>query len=196
MGHDEQLGVGSVRRSYPRLADSGSRDDVARTRPDKGGKKSMVPPLERSGSNPVRARLAQLVAIEQLIADSLDGWADRVREHPEATALVDRLRTISASQQPLEPALDATAGPPGRAGSPVPGVAGGPPRHPTSYGRSGRSLSRRHSPAKPPIRRLGCRLTVILATSWRPVSVNTPPRSSTHAARCPTSWRGNSVELA
>jgi hypothetical protein len=84
----------------------------------------MVPPIERTGSNPVRARLAELVAIERVIADSLDGWADRVHEHPEATALVDRLRAISRSQQPLEPALDATAGPPARAGSPVPGVAG------------------------------------------------------------------------
>ena len=84
----------------------------------------MVPPLERTGSNPVRARLAELVAIEWLIADSLDGWADRVREHPEATALVDRLRTISRSQPPLEPTLDATAERPARADSPVPGVVG------------------------------------------------------------------------
>jgi len=82
----------------------------------------MVPPIERTGSNPVRARLAELVAIEQMIADSLDGWADRVREHPEASSLVDRLRTISGSRQPLEPAPDATAGPPGPAGSPVPGI--------------------------------------------------------------------------
>ena len=74
MGHDEQLGVGVVRRSYPRNADSGSDDDVAMTRSDKGGKKSMVPPFESTGSNPVRARLAELVAIERLIADSLDGW--------------------------------------------------------------------------------------------------------------------------
>ena len=84
----------------------------------------MVPPIDRTSSNPLRARLAELVAIEQVIADSLDRWADRVRGHPEATALVDRLRTIAGSQQPLEPAPDATAGPPGRAGSPVPGVAG------------------------------------------------------------------------
>lgn len=84
----------------------------------------MVPPIEETGSNPVRARLAELVAIERLIADSLDGWADRLREHPEATALVDRLRTISKAQQPLELALDGPAGPPMRAGSPVPGVIG------------------------------------------------------------------------
>ena len=84
-------------------------------------------PPERIGSNPLRERLAELDAIERLIADSLDGWADRFREHPEANALVGRLRTISRSQQPLEPALDATAGPPVRAGSPVPGVAGVPP---------------------------------------------------------------------
>ena len=84
--------------------------------------RAMVPPIARTGSNPVRARLAELVAIEQMIADSLDGWADRVREHPEASALVDRLRTISGSRQPLEPAPDATAGPPGPAGSPVPGI--------------------------------------------------------------------------
>lgn len=87
----------------------------------------MVPPIEGTGSNPLRARLAELVAIEQLIAASLDGWADRLREHPEATACADRLRTILRSRQPLEPAPDATAGPPGPAGSPVLGVDGAPP---------------------------------------------------------------------
>lgn len=71
----------------------------------------------------VTSRLAELVAIERLIADSLDGWADRVREHPEATALVDGLRTLSRSLPPLESALEATAGPPVRARSAVPGVA-------------------------------------------------------------------------
>ena len=84
----------------------------------------MGPPIEGTGSKPVRARIAELVAIEQLIADSLDDWADVVGEHPEATALVDRLRTISRSPEPLEPALDAATGPPMRAGYPVPGVAG------------------------------------------------------------------------
>jgi membrane-associated protease RseP (regulator of RpoE activity) len=86
----------------------------------------MVPPNEETGPDPVRTRLAELAAIERLIAESLDGWADRLREHPEATAVVDRLRTISESRQPLEPALDAVAGvgPAVRAGSPVPGVAG------------------------------------------------------------------------
>jgi PDZ domain-containing protein len=82
----------------------------------------MDPPIGRTGSNPVRARLTELIAIERLIADSLDDWADRVREHPEATALVDRLRTISGSHQPLESVLHATAGLPSR--SPVLGVAG------------------------------------------------------------------------
>jgi hypothetical protein len=84
----------------------------------------VAPPIDKTGPDPVRARLAELVAIERLIAASLDGWADRVREHPEATALVDRLRTISSTRQPLESALDAMAGPPARAGSPMSGVAG------------------------------------------------------------------------
>lgn len=84
----------------------------------------MVPPIEKKGPDPVHARLAELVAIERLIADSLDGWANGVREHPDATVVVDRLRTISRSHQPPEPALDATAGQPVRGGSLVPGVDG------------------------------------------------------------------------
>lgn len=84
----------------------------------------MAPPIQGAGSNPVRARLAELVAIEQLIADSLDRWADRLREHPEATAFVDRVRTVLRSHEPLEPKPEATAATPVPAGSPVPGVAG------------------------------------------------------------------------
>jgi hypothetical protein len=156
----------------------------------------MVPPVERTGSNLLRARLAELVAIEQLIANSLDGWADRVGEHPEATAIVDRLRTISRSWQPLEPAFDATAGPLGRAGSPVPGVAGVSPA------------------ASDVVRQIG---QVALAATFACEAAHQTARLSAdgdmcdlvearlgeyaatlldHAARCPTSWRGNSVELA
>jgi hypothetical protein len=66
--------------------------------------------------------LAELVAIERLIAHSLDDWADRVREHPEAAALVERLRTNSRSQEPVGLALDGTSGRTTQANSAVPGV--------------------------------------------------------------------------
>jgi hypothetical protein len=127
IGHDERLRVGRSEGPVRGTLTPGQRTTQRGRGRTREARKSMVPPIGRTGSNPVRARLAELVAIERLIADSLDGWADRVREHPEATALVDRLRTISRSERPLEPALDATAGPPVRAASPVPGVAGVPP---------------------------------------------------------------------
>ncbi len=71
-----------------------------------------------SGDEAVRGRLADLVAIEARIVDSLDRWGDSVRGHPEAAATIARMRSTARSHRDaLERRLDAISGQEGRRAS-------------------------------------------------------------------------------
>lgn len=67
-------------------------------------------PSTRGGFDAVRDSLAGLLAIEIRIQDSLDDWGDAVRDHPEASGMIGRMRNSTGShREALERTLDATA---------------------------------------------------------------------------------------
>jgi len=67
--------------------------------------------IDNRGSDAVRDRLADLIAIETRIVDSSGRWGEAVHDHPEAAETVDRMQsTAKKHREALERRLDATAG--------------------------------------------------------------------------------------
>ncbi len=59
--------------------------------------------VEARAARAVADRLADLIEIERQISDSSDGWANAVRDHPEAVELLERTRsTVQAQHEALE----------------------------------------------------------------------------------------------
>jgi hypothetical protein len=58
-----------------------------------------APGVEARAARAVADRLADLIEIERQIADSSEGWASAVRDHPDAVDLLDRTRSTAESQR-------------------------------------------------------------------------------------------------
>jgi len=60
---------------------------------------TVLPGNEGGASREVRDCLADLIAIETRIVDSVERWADAVRDDPDAAATIDRMRNTSKSHR-------------------------------------------------------------------------------------------------